>query len=483
MRRIDVLHGSLITAERHRFTPESPMPIVCTSPRSTAQILLLFASLVACGDGSSEVSAPSSDADAGAEGATHDAADTDETPDAALDAPSDSADRDAADDAPADQDAEFCPPSDNPQWSIATVDDTPGFKARVALAVGDDQRLRLAYNVASSSDGWSEFELRVAEQVGQTFEHQTVVSSDGFSNEFPTVAVDAQGVTHVVYNRFVPSENQIDVFLVSGTLSGGFSPPVNLTNTPSADENGAVIAVGSDGVLHVVYMARTAIPDKPGKYTYATGYVAYDGAPKDAAVLAADTLLFTGQPEQAIALDAAGRVHVVYLRPGVDPSHGVACHRRRDEQGWGSETMVTSDAVNVTGVSVAATGTDAVHFVYAKGKVETTLTYRRLDGLGLGPEQALTTSADDRAYYLGLSPAGADDVYVAFRRLLGSNADVFFIAGQQGSFGPEEPVTATPSEDEQTATLAVGRCGEAYLAFTENLLTAPNGRVMVATRR
>jgi hypothetical protein len=96
-----------------------------------------------------------------------------------------------------------CPPIGG-AWSIATVDSDPGFKARVAVAVGNDDLVRLAYNVATSSDGWSNFELRVAEQTIQGFERTTVVPSEqGVSAEFPTLAVDDAGTMHVVYNKYV----------------------------------------------------------------------------------------------------------------------------------------------------------------------------------------------------------------------------------------------------------------------------------------
>jgi len=409
--------------------------------------------------------------------------------DGAQDGPGESSPGESGPDAPVDatvghQDADPCQPLVDPQWTIETVDDDPGFKARVAAAVGPDERVRLAYNVATSPDGWSDFELRVAEQSDQGFLHEVVVPSEGFSNEFPTIAVDARGVTHVVYNRYVPAEEQIDVFLVSGSLDTGFSAPVNLTNTLDADENGSVLASGPDGTLHVAYMTRVAIPDQPGKYTYATGYVAHDdGGPKDALMLATDTLPFTGVPEQSLTVAPDGTVHVVYLKPGLDPSHGVVYHRARGPQGWTQELRLTSDQDNATGVSVFASSTNALHLTYGKGKVDITLTHRSFDLTTLGPEQALTSSTQDRPYYLGLKGADTGAVHVAFWRLVGSNGDIFFASGENDVFEPEEVVTQTPSEDEQFTSLALGRCGEAYVAFLENLSTAPDGRVLLATRR
>ena len=446
--------------------------------------LLILASTAACGDTSQAETLAGQDA--GEEAAI--------TPDAGaeagVDAPGDDAEKtqpdastsDAADDAPQEEDSGVCPPLDDPQWTIETVDADPGFKARVALALDPAQRVRLAYNRATSGDGWEDFELRVAEHAAQGWKIETVVASDGLSNEYPTIVVDNQGVSHVVFNRYVPSENQIDMFVVSGTIGAGFSTPVNLTQTQGTDEYGGSVAIGPDGVLHVVHIQRTPIPDEPGKYTYDTGYVAYDGAPKDAEVIGTGTLMFTGSPEQSISVDPAGRVHVAYLRPGEKPSHGVAHYRKRDPVGWSAETMVTSNQANATGISIAAAA-DRVHFAYGKGTVDVTMTHRLLDAAGLGPETALTSSVDDRAYYLGLQAVGTDGVYVAFRRIVDGNADVFFVSGEQGTFASEEPVTQTADEDELVASLAVGRCGEAYVAFLENFSTAPDGRVMVATRR
>jgi hypothetical protein len=445
--------------------------------------VLILGSTAACGSSSEAQTFVGEDAgedaavmsDAGAEAAVDAPADDAETqPDAST--------SDAALEASQDQDSGICPPLDDPQWTIETVDADPGFKARVAVALDPEQRVRLAYNRATSADGWENFELRVAEQTDEGWKIETVVASDGFSNEYPTIVVDNQGVSHVVFNRYVPSENQIDLFVVSGTIGAGFSTPVNLTQTQGTDEFGGSVAMGPDGVLHVIHIQRTPIPDEPGKYTYDTGYVAYDGAPKDAEVIGAGTLMFTGSPEQSIAVDPAGRVHVAYLRPGEKPSHGVAHYRKLEPIGWSTETMVTSNQANATGISIAAAA-DRVHFTYGKGTVDVTMMHRVLDAAGLGSETALTNSVKDRAYYLGLQAVGTDGFYVAFRRLIDGNADVFFISTEPGTLVLEESVTQTSDEDELVASLAAGRCGEAYVAFLENFSTAPDGRVMLATRR
>jgi hypothetical protein len=446
----------------------------------------LAGALCSCGDSGSSPSAAADsghDADAGKTDSDSPPSDAsgDVQPDiAVVDAHADSPDAllpEGATDA-------ACPPIGG-AWSIATVDSDPGFKARVAVAVGNDDLVRLAYNVATSSDGWSNFELRVAEQTSQGFEKKTVVPSEqGVSAEFPTLAVDDAGTMHVVYNQYMLSEKQIEVFMLSGSLAGGFGSPVNLTQTAEADENGAVVALGPDGTLHVVFMQRVAIPDKPGKFDYATGYVAVDGSgPKDRITLAEGTLLFSGVPEQGVAVDGAGRVHVVYLRPGTDPSRGVLHHRVKDASGWSAETAITADGENVTGISVAASDAGKVFFTYGKGKVDVTMTYRSLEGATLSPEVPLTSSTQDRPYYLGLRPMGADGVFLTFLRLVNSNADVFFLSAEQDVFGAEEAITQTPAEDETVASLAVGRCGEAHVGFVENLSTAPHGRVLLATRK
>lgn len=455
-------------------------------PLVSGCLLLLAGALCGCGDSSSS---PSSTPDSGQRGDAG-GSDADLPTDASSDAQPDTVVADVQADSPSDgglpeTEADAACPPIGTTWSTTAVDSDPGFKARVAVAVGNDDRVRLAYNVATSSDGWSNFELRVAEQTGQGFERETVVPSEmGVSAEFPTLVVDDGGTMHVVYNQYVASEGQIEVFLLSGSIAGGFGTPVNLTQTEDADENGAVVALGPDGTLHVVFMQRVAIPDKPGKYDYATGYVAVDGSiPKDRTLLAENTLLFSGVPEQGVAVDGAGRVHAVYLRPGTDPSRGVLYHRVRDVSGWSTEQAVTADLDNTTGISVAASEAGKVFFAYGKGKVDVTMTYRSLEGATLSPEQSLTSSTQDRPYYLGLRPVGSDGVFLAFLRLVNSNADLFFLSADQDVFGAEETITQTPAEDEAVASLAVGRCGEAHVAFVENLSTAPHGRVLLATRK
>jgi hypothetical protein len=371
-------------------------------------------------------------------------------------------------------------------WAVEVVDDSPSFKPRTAVAIGADDGARLAYNTAESPDGWWQFAATYAEQAGDAFSVHTILAADQINNEYPTLALGPDGAAHVVFNRFVPSTGQIDVFLASGSAAG-FGAPINLTETPDQDELGAVVARTSDGVLHVVLLQRQEKPESPGNYNYRVGYLQVSGGEPSAMEIIADPArIFTGDPEQSIAVDEQGRVHALFRIDSSDPARGQLIYRRRDPGAapapslWSDPMAISPAESNAGGGSVAVDAEGVVHFTYGLGQGVQTMTYRSLSGGNLSPPVPLSTSLDDRAYYLGMKAADDGTVHVAYRRLVNGNADVFYRAGKGGIFAPEQAVTQTSTGDEIAAAVALDRCGVPVIAFTENLSDAPNGVLYLA---
>jgi hypothetical protein len=158
---------------------------------------------------------------------------------------------------------------------------------------------------------------------------------------------------------------------------------------------------------------------------------------------------------------------VVYPKTGYVGKNGVneLWHRRRAaEGGWSAETMASAPGIEGTGAALAIDGRGRAHLVWAEGAVERTLRTRTLDASGFGDIRTISDGGADRAYYLGLGIDACDTLHVAFRRMVGANADVFHASGRDGAFTVER-LTETPDVDESVAALAVSPKGDVAIAW------------------
>lgn len=386
-----------------------------------------------------------------------------------------------------------CPPPADGPWILQVVDEGFGFKPRTSVAVDPEGRPWVAYNVARSPDTLSAFDVRVARpnDDGSDFEIETIFPSEGLSNEYPTIATGPTGEAYVVFNRVeavgeAELDDRIELYLAIGDRDG-FDTPFNLTQTSELDEFAADIAVDADGVAHVVFLQRSPIVEDPGSFDYTVAYLSVtpEGDVSPIESLTDDAQIFSGNPEQSVAIGPDGTIHASYLKKGDPVSRGVLHHRAKSPGGsWGDETRVTAQTKEVSGASMVATNT-GVHFTYATGVDPRVVAHRTLGG----DEFVLTEGGAERAYYLGLAAGPDDRLHLAYRQLFDANADVFLLEGSpDGTFEPAPtPITETSDMDEGPAAITVGPCGSTFLAFPENLSTYEddvfNGVVYLARRQ
>jgi hypothetical protein len=371
-------------------------------------------------------------------------------------------------------------------WTIDVAEGAPKFKNRVSLATDKSGNPHLAYNVATSTDGWDTPSLWYATYQGGTWKKQLVVDAQGVSAEFPVIVIDSNDTPHIFFNRAVTGENQVDVFMVSGDGKGGFNPPVNITGTTTVDEYAATVAIGTDAAFNVIYQRRTG---NPGSFVYSMGYQrVYGGALDVPMELATGTSMFSLNPDYAIAASPKGFLHVLYCRPSDNPDYNTLYHRLKNGTGWGSEIPVSETTLDTWGPAVAVDPDGEAHIVYTKGADwdHKTLYYSQFVNGVITGGMALTSSIDDRSYYLGIASPGVGLIDVAFARFYssdaGNNGDILFLHGHDGIMDPEERITQTLEGDEYAPSIALGPGGVPLVAFVENLSSAPNGKVYLARR-
>lgn len=187
-------------------------------------------------------------------------------------------------------------------FDIDTVAADGMFNNRPSVAVDDDGVIHVAYMTQFSTDDSSK-EIIYATNAGGSWTH-IPVTDNNVREEFPCLTLDQNGSVHMAFHTGVPNTNKIryvnnvdapsgefndiiditaggyviaevridddgtahfvfrtqtlsvpgeDVIYTTWSETDGVGPLVNLSNTPGEDAESPQVAVGPDGVVHVVY--------------------------------------------------------------------------------------------------------------------------------------------------------------------------------------------------------------------------------------
>lgn len=213
-------------------------------------------------------------------------------------------------------------------WEISVVDESPNYKSRAALVIDNDSKTHIAYNIATDPEGWYTPSVWYAVQEEDSWQTMVAAPADGISNEFPNLMLDPGNDPYIFFNRNVPEESQIDLFYVT-RKGDGFSQPVNITNTADKDEYGVDIAVDRNDDIHLIFQERTETGE-PGMYDYSIGYLKIsEGTPSPPEVVTEFSAQPGLNPGYSIAVDKKDRLHLVYCKPGDNELNNVLYYRAK----------------------------------------------------------------------------------------------------------------------------------------------------------
>lgn len=122
------------------------------------------------------------------------------------------------------------------------------------LFIGPDAVVHLAFHTGAATSNFIRYVNSDMVPLLQAGEADIVdITAPGFIKVKGAAAAD--GTTHFVYYNQTAAFD--DIFYSSWTASGGATAPVNLSsgNNPGDDDTEPDIAVGPDGVVHIVYQA------------------------------------------------------------------------------------------------------------------------------------------------------------------------------------------------------------------------------------
>ena len=173
-------------------------------------------------------------------------------------------------------------------------------------------------------------------------------SSTTHSLRYPSIAIDGNGIVHVLYVSETDLGDRLTYIKHDPT---GWSDPVTI-NIPPTDIKALSIAAGSDGIWHAVYRS---VNDEGENIEYVNSE---SHTPTTLATTnAGDSLRYP-----SIAVDGRGTVHVLYdLQSGAEDH---LMYTRSNEGTWTEPTEITIPSTHIKALSVCADAYGTWHAIY-----------------------------------------------------------------------------------------------------------------------
>ena len=197
-----------------------------------------------------------------------------------------------------------------------------------------------------------------------------LISNDGWNQdvkENPSVAVDANGVVHVVYAQKRDGvDDKINIYYVTNS-GGSWSSPVRISNDNFGnDALTPEIIMDVNGDAHVVYRHKSGSDAKTNIY-----YVNNIGSSWSTPVSVSDDSFNQDVlANPAVAVDSDGKAHVVYAHKdgAVDAKYNIY-YATNSGGSWSTPERLSNDpAANqnvLANPSIVIDNNDAPHVVYA----------------------------------------------------------------------------------------------------------------------
>jgi len=156
-------------------------------------------------------------------------------------------------------------------------------------------------------EGDFEIYLKKSTTVGDDFEDDKPITDESSNEFYPSIAVDKNDILHVVYYTNKHGNNNREIYYLRSSNAGeNWDAPVRLTNA-NGDSRTPDIAVGPDNTLHVVWFDERS--SGTGIY-YKHSTDGGDNWSTDLKI--ADNTYYNDYPPPAIAVGGDGVIHVVW---------------------------------------------------------------------------------------------------------------------------------------------------------------------------
>lgn len=195
-------------------------------------------------------------------------------------------------------------------WTVTNVSSTPGTIAtQTAMTRTASGTVFVAWS-ESDQEQVSDQDILVASGGSDGWKTEVITEDVAVQNTFPAMVADGDTV-HLVWSGYPEGRN--DVYYAAHTSAGGWSEPVNLTNSfegsQSRDGFAPALAIGPDGQLAIAYESAFRADGESRDPTEIRVIRIADGAVTDGPVTVIPTT-GVGCDEPDLLFDAAGALHV-----------------------------------------------------------------------------------------------------------------------------------------------------------------------------
>jgi hypothetical protein len=226
--------------------------------------------------------------------------------------------------------------------------------------------------------------------------------------------------------------------------AAGWSAPFDVDASPARDSYRPSVAMGADGVLHLVYERQTAnTPDENERIVHKIYY----GTAWSGRTGISGSTSFSRNP--CVAAGADSTVHVVWHDgENVNTDIFYAMH---DGMSWQPTEQIVTGGFETATPSVAGGGLGDVHVVWSDHRHgETEIHAMTRGGSGWGPDVRITRAAG-ASVLPSVAADAAGSVSIVWTDLRHGNADLYFIESEAGS---GVPVTVPVADGSRPVYLA-----------------------------
>ncbi|MFX0097193.1 MAG: hypothetical protein ACFE7E_05485 [Candidatus Hodarchaeota archaeon] len=236
------------------------------------------------------------------------------------------------------------------------------FSTSIKVTSNDVRDFSPSIGIDSSGHAYIAYEHTMGSQTkifcvnnsGGSFGIPIQISNNSYTNEtFPSITVDGSGNIHIVYYGNI-SMNEVDILYTNSNAV--YFPNSTLIESPDEENSKASIAVDLNGVAHVVFQGRNL----SAPTTFEIFYVSNSKGSFETPILIDNGEVYS----PSVAVGPVDDVHIVY--PKLDGGDFEIYHTSNATGSFGTPTKITEDDRHEIYPSLTVDAFGYVHVIYMR---------------------------------------------------------------------------------------------------------------------